>query len=112
VPIACRRTALKRALTNLIDNAVKYGRVARVAILGRPDAVEITIEDEGPGIPPDQLDRVFMPFYRLDGSRTPGRGGVGLGLSTAQAIVHGHGGTVTAENRPEGGLRVRVRLPR
>lgn len=112
VPIACRRTALKRALANLIDNAVKYGRVARVAVRSRAEAVEITIDDEGPGIPPDQLDRVFLPFYRVDGSRTPGRGGVGLGLSTAQAIIHGHGGTLIPENRPHGGLRVRVCLPR
>lgn len=107
----CRRIALKRALTNLIDNAVKYGGAARVEIEGRPDAVEITIDDDGPGIPQDQLDQIFMPFYRIDASRTPNRGGVGLGLSIAQAIVHGHGGTIHPQNRSEGGLRVRVSLP-
>ncbi len=109
--LACRRIALKRALTNLIDNAVKYGGVARVRVEDRPDAVEITIEDDGPGIPQDQLDQIFMPFYRIDGSRTSNSGGVGLGLSIAQAIIHGHGGTIHPQNRSDGGLRVRVSLP-
>ena len=112
IAVACRRIALKRALTNLIDNAVKYGGVARVRIEDRPDAVEITIDDDGAGIPQEQLDRIFMPFYRVDASRSSNRGGVGLGLSIAQAIVHGHGGTISPQNRPEGGLRVRVSLPR
>ena len=111
IPVVCRRIALKRAFTNLIDNAVKYGGAARVRIEERPDAVEVTIDDDGPGIPQDQLDRIFMPFYRIDASRTPSRGGVGLGLSIAQAIVHGHGGTIDPQNRSEGGLRVRVSLP-
>ena len=110
IPVTCRRIALKRALTNLLDNAVTYGGIARLRIEGRPDAVEITIDDDGPGIPQDQLDRIFLPFYRLDESRNGG--GVGLGLSIAQAIVHGHGGTIRPLNRPEGGLRVRVSLPR
>ena len=109
--VACRRIALKRALTNLIDNAVKYGGVARVSVEDRPDVVEITIDDDGPGIPQEQLDRIFMPFYRVDASRTANNGGVGLGLSIAQAIIHGHGGTIRPENRSERGLRVRVSLP-
>ena len=109
--VACRRIALKRALTNLIDNAVKYGGVARVSVEERPDVVEITIDDDGPGIPQEQLDRIFMPFYRVDASRTSNNGGVGLGLSIAQAIIHGHGGTIRPENRSERGLRVRVSLP-
>lgn len=109
--IMCRRIALKRALTNLIGNAVKYGRVARVRIESSSDAVVITIDDDGPGIPQDQLDLIFMPFYRIEASRTSNRGGVGLGLAIAQSIVHGHGGTILPENRTEGGLRVRVSLP-
>lgn len=110
--IDCRRTALKRALTNVIDNAVKYGNVARVRIENRPDAVEIVIDDDGPGIPQQELDQIFMPFYRVERARTPGKGGVGLGLSIAQAIIHAHGGTIRPQNRPEGGLSVRLSLPR
>ena len=110
--VACRRIAMKRALINVIDNAVKYGNVARVGIESRPDAVEIIIDDDGPGVPQQELDQIFMPFYRADRARTPGKGGVGLGLSIAQAIIHGHGGTIRPLNRPERGLRVRVSLPR
>jgi len=106
----CRRIALKRALTNLVENAVKYGGGARVALQGTTDAVLIVVDDEGPGIPPDKLEMVFMPFYRLDEARS--EGGVGLGLSIAQAIVQGHGGDIRLENRAEGGLRVSVSLPR
>ncbi len=112
VPVPCRRIALKRALTNLIDNAVKYGGMARVWIEDSPDTVEIIVDDDGPGIPQDQLDRIFMPFYRIDTSRNSNRGGVGLGLSIAQAIIHGHGGTIRPQNLPDGGLRVCVSLPR
>ena len=110
--VACRRTALKRALMNVIDNAVKYGNVARVRIENRSEAVEIVIDDDGPGIPQQELDQIFMPFYRVERARTPGKGGVGLGLSIAQAIIHAHGGTIQPQNRPDGGLRVRVSLPR
>lgn len=106
----CRRIALKRALTNLVENAVKYGGGARVTLQGTTDAVLIMVDDNGPGIPPDKLDMVFMPFYRLDEARS--EGGVGLGLSIAQAIVQGHGGDIRLENRAEGGLRVSVSLPR
>ena len=112
VLVACRRIALKRALMNVIDNAVKYGNVALVGIENRPDAAEIIIDDDGPGVPQQELDQIFMPFYRADRARTPGKGGVGLGLSIAQAIIHGHGGTIRSQNRPKGGLRVRVSLPR
>ena len=110
--IDCRRTALKRALMNVIDNAVKYGNVARVRMENRPDTVEIVIDDDGPGIPQQELDQIFMPFYRVERARTPGKGGVGLGLSIAQAIIHAHGGTIRPQNRPEGGLSVRLSLPR
>lgn len=112
VLVACRRIALKRALMNVIDNAVKYGNVAFVGIENRPDAAEIIIDDDGPGVPQQELDQIFMPFYRADRARTPGKGGVGLGLSIAQAIIHGHGGTIRSQNRPKGGLRVCVSLPR
>lgn len=110
IPYICRRMELKRALTNLIDNAVKYGGGARVSIARGPDTVDVVVDDDGPGIPPDQMEAVFMPFHRADGSRSQG-GGAGLGLSIAQAIVHGHGGNIRLENRPGGGLRASVSLP-
>ncbi len=108
----CRATALKRALTNLIDNAVKYGKTAHAAINVAPKAIEITIDDEGPGIPEQELARVFEPFYRIEESRNPETGGVGLGLAIALSIVQTHGGELTLSNRPAGGLRVSMSLPR
>jgi signal transduction histidine kinase len=107
----CQPSALKRALTNLLDNAVKYGKQAHVAIHSKPGAVEITIDDEGPGIPEDELARVFQPFYRVEGSRNRETGGVGLGLAIAMSIVQAQRGELILSNRPEGGLRARVTLP-
>ena len=75
----CRPGALKRAVTNLIDNAVKYGNTAHVAINPSPRTVEITIDDEGPGISEPELSRVFEPFYRLEESRNRNTGGIALG---------------------------------
>lgn len=108
----CRPSALKRAFTNLIDNAVKYGKAAHVAIAESPTAIEITIDDEGPGIPEQELSRVFEPFYRLEESRNQDTGGIGLGLAIAQSIVQSHGGTLTLSNRPHSGLRATIALPR
>jgi signal transduction histidine kinase len=110
VPYICRRMELKRALTNLIDNAIKYGGGARVTVDPTPAAIDVVIDDDGPGIPEDRMETIFMPFYRIDASRGQG-GGVGLGLSIAQTIVHGHGGSIHLENRAGGGLRARVSLP-
>lgn len=111
MPYSCRRVSLKRAFTNLIDNAVKYGSVAKVTLEQGVDAIIVTIEDEGPGIPEEERQHVFMPFHRLDASRRADAGGVGLGLSIAQTIINGHGGRIELANRAEGGLRVRVSLP-
>jgi signal transduction histidine kinase len=111
IPYACRRTSLKRALTNLIDNAAKYGGAAHVTLERRDGEIGITIDDQGPGIPEEQQQHVFMPFHRIDGSRSPNAGGVGLGLSIAQTIIHGHGGRIALQNRAQGGLSVRVTLP-
>ena len=108
----CRPDALKRAIRNLLDNAVKYGKAARVAIQTVPKAVEIVIDDEGPGIPEQELSRVFDPFYRLEGSRNRETGGVGLGLAIAQSIVQAHRGALLLSNRATGGLRTRIVLPR
>jgi signal transduction histidine kinase len=102
---------LKRALSNLLDNAVKYGKRAQAAIRATAQGVEITIDDEGPGLPEDELARVFQPFYRVEGSRSRATGGIGLGLAIALSVVQAHGGRLTLSNRPEGGLRACVMLP-
>jgi len=109
--VSCRPTALKRALNNLIDNAIKYGRHASVQLSSSDDAVLIRIDDRGPGIDPGQLEAVFAPFYRVEGSRNRDTGGTGLGLAVARTIVLAHGGTLHLENLPVGGLSAVIRLP-
>jgi signal transduction histidine kinase len=111
LPYECRPVALKRAIVNLVENAVRYGDRARVRLLDRENSAELIIEDDGPGIPEDQFTHVFQPFYRVEGSRSRDTGGVGLGMATAQAVVHAHGGEIHLSNRPEGGLSVLVELP-
>ncbi|CDZ68212.1 Signal transduction histidine kinase [Neorhizobium galegae bv. orientalis] len=106
--LECRPMALKRALANLIENAVKYGKAAHVAIKMTPTSVTITVDDEGPGIPETELIRVFEPFYRVEGSRSRETGGVGLGLAIALSAVEANGGRLTLRNRPEGGLAALV----
>ncbi len=112
VTLACRPVALRRALTNLVDNAVKYGRRARVALQDGEDRIVITIDDDGPGIPQDFLEDAFKPFQRLEASRSRETGGTGLGLTVARTVVRAHGGDITLSNREEGGLRVTITLPR
>jgi signal transduction histidine kinase len=108
----CRPDALKRAIRNLLDNAVKYGKAASVAIQTTPKTIEIIVDDEGPGIPEQEISRVFDPFYRLEESRSRETGGVGLGLAIAQSIVQAHSGELVLSNRPTAGLRARIALPR
>ena len=108
----CRPDALKRAIRNLLDNAVKYGKAASVAIQTTPKTIEIVIDDEGPGIPEQELSRVLDPFYRLEESRSRDTGGVGLGLAIAQSIVQAHRGDLVLRNRPTVGLRAQIVLPR
>jgi signal transduction histidine kinase len=107
----CQPGALKRALTNLLDNAVKYGKRAQAAISPTGKTIEITIDDDGPGIPEAELAKVFQPFYRVEDSRSRDTGGTGLGLAIAQSIVQAHGGELTLANRPAGGLRASIKLP-
>ena len=107
-----RPVALRRALRNLVENAIRYGGRADVALRAGPDDIVIEVDDSGPGIPEDRLEDVFEPFVRLEGSRSVETGGVGLGLSTARSIVRAHGGELTLANRPEGGLRAVIRLPK
>ncbi|OIR00544.1 osmolarity sensor protein EnvZ [mine drainage metagenome] len=107
----CRPMALKRALTNLIENAARYGRRATVRAARKADGIEVTIEDEGPGIPASEWENVFTPFYRIDESRNRKTGGVGLGMTVARTIIRAHGGDIRLENRSPHGLRVTVTLP-
>jgi signal transduction histidine kinase len=103
--------ALQRCLTNLIDNAVKYGGYARVTAGCEAGNVVIRVADGGPGIPEAQMERVFDPFYRLETSRSRDTGGSGLGLTIARNIAHKHGGTLTLRNKPGGGLECLLMLP-
>jgi signal transduction histidine kinase len=107
-----RPTALKRAVTNVIENAVKYATPPEVGLMLGENRVTISIGDRGPGIPEEALEQVFNPFFRLETSRNRATGGVGLGLTAAQSIVREHGGEVTLANRPGGGLEVLLVLPR
>lgn len=102
---------LRRVVTNLVENAVKFGQKARVSLLRDGDSVLISVEDDGPGLADGEIERVFEPFYRVDPSRAPATGGFGLGLSVARSIARAHGGDVTLANREAGGLVATVRLP-
>lgn len=109
-----RRTALRRALRNLIENAQRHGGAARVVLdapNGSDDMARIRIDDDGPGIPDGDLERVFDPFVRLESSRSRETGGTGLGLPIARAILRAHNGDVHLANRPGGGLATTVALP-
>ncbi|MBC7908136.1 MAG: HAMP domain-containing protein [Rhodospirillaceae bacterium] len=107
----CRPLALKRALANLVENAARYGDKAQVHAARHGSEIRIVIEDDGPGIPADSLEKVFTPFYRVEPSRSRKTGGIGLGLTVSRTIIRAHGGDITLENMPEGGLRVTATLP-
>lgn len=111
IPIAGRRMALRRAIGNLMENAVKYGQTAQVELAVTGENVTVTIDDQGPGIPEIEFENVFRPFFRLEASRSRDTGGTGLGLSVANDIIRAHGGEIRLSNRPAGGLRVTVVLP-
>jgi signal transduction histidine kinase len=102
---------LRRCLGNLIDNAVKYGRNARVCVERMNGAARVRIRDSGPGIPAAEIGRVFDPFYRVETSRSRESGGTGLGLTIARNIAEQHGGSIALANHPEGGLEVTLVLP-
>ncbi len=111
VELPLARNAFKRSLTNLIDNAARHGD--HVAIQGQRNGsiLELTVDDDGPGIPADMREEVFRPFFRLDQSRNEATGGTGLGLSIARDIVRTHGGDIVLSDAPSGGLRATVRVP-
>ena len=108
----CRQLALRRALRNLIDNALVYGDEATLELQASDKIIVITITDNGPGIADQDLARVFEPFVRLEESRNRDTGGVGLGLSIARTIIHAHGGELWLANRAQGGLQASIQLPR
>ena len=111
VLVACRPAALRRALRNLLENAAAYGARAAAHVERDDEEVRVVVEDEGPGVPEADLERVFEPFVRLEASRSRETGGSGLGLAIARGIVRGHGGDIRLANRAEGGLRATVALP-
>lgn len=112
IVLGARPVALRRCFNNLVENAIRYGNRAVIAVRELPDAVEVTIDDDGPGIPEERLEDVFRPFVRLEQSRNRDSGGAGLGLAIARSVVLAHGGTIALGNRKEGGLRATVRLPK
>ena len=103
--------ALRRAFSNLVENALKYSHDARVIVEGDKTCASIVIEDDGPGISPDELERVFEPFYRCDHARSGSGGGSGLGLSLARSVMEDHGGTIRLGTAGPRGLNVVVELP-
>lgn len=110
VRVMGRSVGLGRAIGNLIDNAQRYGKGATVTLARDKGDAVVRVQDDGPGIPPERLDDMFQPFTRGENSRSVTTGGVGLGLSIARTIILAQGGSITLENRAEGGLRATVRL--
>ena len=106
-----REQALKRALTNVISNALKYGKTVAVALESNERQLEITVDDDGPGIPEDKREDVFKAFYRLEESRNKETGGIGLGLAITKDVIASHGGKIALQDSPLGGLRVLISIP-
>ena len=111
LPFRGRGTALRRALENLLENAVRYGERARLTLIRDHDKVCLQVDDDGPGLPPERIEDMFQPFVRLDDSRCAQTGGTGLGLAIARSAVREHGGELTLSNRPERGLRAEITMP-
>ncbi|WP_229734313.1 ATP-binding protein [Terasakiella brassicae] len=111
VHLQVRPNAFKRCVTNLVENAARYGTHIWLSLEQRNEAIEVTVDDDGPGIPEDMREEVFKPFFRLDKSRNIQTGGVGLGLSIVRDVVRAHGGDIQLTTSPQGGLRARLRFP-
>ena len=109
--VPLRPNAIRRCVTNLVDNAARHGRHVEISMDAREGQVEISVDDDGPGIPEDRREEVFRPFYRLRDSRDPETDGMGLGLAIARDVAHDHGGNIELSTSPMGGLRASVRLP-
>ena len=106
-----REQALKRALTNVISNAFRYGKTIAVKLESNNNKLEISVDDDGPGIPADKREDVFKAFYRLEESRNKETGGVGLGLSIAKDVIASHGGKIELLDSELGGLKVLISIP-
>ena len=111
VSVTARPLAIKRAITNLVSNALAYGETACLSVSDGPYFAEVIVDDDGPGIPADKHDDAFRPFNRLDSARSQNKAGTGLGLALTLDTARAHGGDVKLETSPLGGLRVRLRLP-
>ncbi len=109
--VPLKPNAFRRGITNLVDNARAAAHTVAVTAARSGDSIEITVDDDGGGIPESEREAVFKPFYRLDQARSPDAGGVGLGLTIAREVMRSHGGDVTLSRAPLGGLRAQVRLP-
>jgi two-component system osmolarity sensor histidine kinase EnvZ len=106
-----KRQAFKRAVTNLVTNAARFGDTVVIRAGAEEDWLRIEVDDDGPGIPPGERDNVFRPFYRIDDARNQDTGNSGLGLAIARDIVHGHGGDIALDTSSMGGLRAIIRAP-
>jgi signal transduction histidine kinase len=112
IPIRIQPVSIQRCLSNLIENALRYGEVAEIFITESDKNVTISIHDSGPGIPEDKLEEVFKPFYRLEKSRSRHTGGVGLGLSIARDMAIKQGGNISLRNAQHGGLIAELTIPK
>lgn len=111
-PVLAQASALRRCVSNLIGNALRYGQYARISLQDKADQLQISVHDNGPGIPETEFNKVLIPFYRLDAPHQRNTGGVGLGLATASDIARKHGGCLMLANHPDGGLVATLSLPR
>ncbi len=110
-PLMGEPQLLRRCASNLVDNAVIYGSRADIHVDEDPSGLTISVRDQGPGIPGSEIEKVFEPFYRLEGSRSRETGGTGLGLSIARSIARAHGGDVRLRNNEDGGLEAILSFP-
>ena len=106
-----RKNLIKRCINNLIDNALKYGKNVNVQLSKKSTNIFIKIDDDGPGIPENEYNNVFKPFYKIDKGRADSKSSVGLGLSIASDIIKSHGGNIKLEKSKMNGLRVKIFLP-
>ncbi len=106
-----RRGNFKRCIVNLLENALAHGKHVEIHAIRTRDHIEVAIDDDGPGLPPEKYEDAFLPFQRFDDSRTPDRAGVGLGLAIARDIARSHGGDISLGRSPLGGLRATIRVP-
>lgn len=111
LPVQARPLSLKRAISNIVENALHYGGDAALTLTREGDTAVVAVEDNGPGIPEAELAEVLQPFHRLDSARARNTAGLGLGLTIVQQILQREGGALVLKNRPQGGLRVELRLP-